>query len=167
MARPKKAQKVKDSVRICQLKLANENMSLYLDVYVKGVRKVESLGLYLIGLLDFIKNTYYNTKSPDNPRDMSLHMLHLHQSTMVRMLNVAVKDGVMDRKGCQFPYQPPLDGYAVIGSRGRLIYGGKIARTYQHKLYTSLCRCGNGNEDCSGKPDFGVFLSVIQSFDCK
>lgn len=32
------------------------------------------------------------------------------------------------------------------------------------KLYTSLCRCGNGNEDRSGKLDFGVFLRVIQSF---
>ncbi len=48
MARPKKAQKVKEPVRIRQRKLANGNMSLYLDVYVKGVRKVESLGLYLV-----------------------------------------------------------------------------------------------------------------------
>lgn len=46
MARPKKVQKVKEPVRIRQRKLANGNMSLYLDVYVKGVRKVESLGLY-------------------------------------------------------------------------------------------------------------------------
>lgn len=48
MARPKKIQKVKEPVRIRQRKLANGNMSLYLDVYVKGVRKVESLGLYLV-----------------------------------------------------------------------------------------------------------------------
>lgn len=48
MARPKKVQKVKEPVRIRQRKLANGNMSLYLDVYVKGVRKVESLGLYLV-----------------------------------------------------------------------------------------------------------------------
>ena len=43
MARPKKVQKVKEPVRIRQRKLANGNMSLYLDVYVKGVRKVWSL----------------------------------------------------------------------------------------------------------------------------
>lgn len=48
MARPKKIQKVKEPVRVRQRKLANGNMSLYLDVYVKGVRKVESLGLYLV-----------------------------------------------------------------------------------------------------------------------
>lgn len=147
MARPKKAQKVKDPVCICPLKLANESMSLYLDVYVKGVRKVESLGLYLIGLLDFIKNTYRNTKSPDNPREISLHMLHLHQSTLVRMLNVAVKDGVMDRKECQFPYQQALNGYTVTGCWGRPLHSRQVARTYQHKLNTSLCRCSYGNED--------------------
>ena len=48
MARPKKAQKVKEPVRVRQRRLANGNMSLYLDAYVKGVRKVESLGLYLV-----------------------------------------------------------------------------------------------------------------------
>ncbi len=44
-----------------------------------------------------MKNTYKNTKSPDNPKELSLHTLHLHQSTLVRMLNVAVKEGVMDK----------------------------------------------------------------------
>ena len=53
MVRPKKVQKVKEPVRIRQRKLANGNMSLYLDVYVKGVRKVESLGLYLVPHLKY------------------------------------------------------------------------------------------------------------------
>ena len=52
---------------------------------------------FIVGLLDFMKNTYKNTKSPDNPKDMSLHTLHLHQSTLVHMLNAAVKEGVMDK----------------------------------------------------------------------
>ncbi len=53
---------------------------------------------FIVGLLDFMKNTYRNTKSPDNPKELSLHTLHLHQSTLVRMLNAAVKEGVMDKK---------------------------------------------------------------------
>ncbi len=48
MSRPKKKLKAKEPVRIRQRKLANGNFSLYLDAYVKGVRKVESLGLYLV-----------------------------------------------------------------------------------------------------------------------
>lgn len=52
---------------------------------------------FIIGMLDFLKNTYRNTKSPDNPKEMSLHTLHLHQNTLVRMLNAAVKEGVMDK----------------------------------------------------------------------
>ncbi len=44
----KKPQKVKEPVRVRQRKLANGNMSLYLDAYVKGARKVESLGLYIV-----------------------------------------------------------------------------------------------------------------------
>ena len=51
---------------------------------------------FVIGLLDFMKNIYRNTKSPGNPREMSLHTLHLHQTTIVRMFNVAVREGVMD-----------------------------------------------------------------------
>lgn len=34
---------------------------------------------------------------------------------------------------------------AFIGEEGRHLHGGQVARTYQHKLYTSLCRCGYGN----------------------
>lgn len=48
MARPQKTIKVKEPIRIRERKLANGNISLYLDIYVKGARKVESLNLYLV-----------------------------------------------------------------------------------------------------------------------
>lgn len=48
MGRPKKTTKAKEPVRIRERRLANGNRSLYLDIYSKGVRKVESLGVYLV-----------------------------------------------------------------------------------------------------------------------
>ena len=51
---------------------------------------------FIAGLLDFMKNTYRNMKSPDKPKAMSQRTLHLHQTTLVRMLNMAVKEGVMN-----------------------------------------------------------------------
>ena len=48
MGRKKKPLKVKEPVRIRERKLSGGSTSLYLDIYVNGVRKYESLGLYLI-----------------------------------------------------------------------------------------------------------------------
>ena len=38
MGRPKKTLKVKEPIRIRERKLANGNISLYLDIYQKGTR---------------------------------------------------------------------------------------------------------------------------------
>ena len=48
MGRIKKVIKVKEPVRLRQRKLRDGSMSLYLDIYQKGVRKYEYLGLYLV-----------------------------------------------------------------------------------------------------------------------
>lgn len=52
MGRPKKEIKAKAPIRLRERKLANGNRGLYLDVYSKGVRRYESLGLYLIPEID-------------------------------------------------------------------------------------------------------------------
>lgn len=52
---------------------------------------------FILGFIGFMENTYRNTKSPDNPKEMSPHTLFLYQSTLIRMLNAAVKEGVLDR----------------------------------------------------------------------
>lgn len=51
---------------------------------------------FIAGLLDFMQNTYRNTKSPDNLKEMSQCTLHLHQAILVRMLNAAVSEGIMN-----------------------------------------------------------------------
>ena len=48
MARPKKSIKLKEPVHIREKKLKDGNISLFLDIYHKGVRKYEFLKLYLI-----------------------------------------------------------------------------------------------------------------------
>lgn len=48
MGRKPKVIKAKEPVRIRERQLANGNTSLYLDIYLHGIRKVESLGLYLV-----------------------------------------------------------------------------------------------------------------------
>lgn len=48
MARPKKQVKTKEPVRIRMREITGGNRSLYLDIYVNGVRSYEGLKLYLI-----------------------------------------------------------------------------------------------------------------------
>lgn len=48
MGRKKKEIKLKEPVRIREKKLSDGNISLYLDMYYKGIRKKESLKLYIL-----------------------------------------------------------------------------------------------------------------------
>ena len=50
---------------------------------------------FLLGFFGYIKNTYMNTKSPDNPQPLSPRSLMLIQTTITRVLNDAVKEGVL------------------------------------------------------------------------
>jgi len=57
MARPKKVITVKEPVRIREKVLKDRNISLYFDIYNKGVRKYEFLHLYIVPETDFISKT--------------------------------------------------------------------------------------------------------------
>ena len=48
MGRKKKEIRLKEPVRIREKKIAGGNISLYLDIYQKGVRRKETLKLYLV-----------------------------------------------------------------------------------------------------------------------
>lgn len=48
MGRKKKEIKIKEPVRIREKRLNDGNVSLYLDMYYRGVRKKEGLKLYLV-----------------------------------------------------------------------------------------------------------------------
>lgn len=48
MGRKKKEIRLKEPVRIREKKIAGGNISLYLDIYQKGLRKKETLKLYLV-----------------------------------------------------------------------------------------------------------------------
>ena len=52
---------------------------------------------FYIKLLTYVKDTYKNTKSPDNPRALSDHTKLLFQSNLNAILNHAVKEGLMLR----------------------------------------------------------------------
>lgn len=52
MGRKKKEIKLKEAVRIREKKLANGNTGLYLDAYSQGIRKRETLKLYLVPEID-------------------------------------------------------------------------------------------------------------------
>lgn len=48
MGRKKKEIRLKEPVRIREKKIAGGNISLYLDIYQNGLRKKETLKLYLV-----------------------------------------------------------------------------------------------------------------------
>ena len=82
MGRPKKALKVKEPIRLRERKLANGNLGLYLDIYVKGTRKYESLGLYLIP-----------EKTPLD-KQMNIHTRQVAEKIMADRINALQERGI-------------------------------------------------------------------------
>lgn len=52
---------------------------------------------FYLNLLSFVKDTYKNTKSPDNPKELSANTKLMFQTNLNAMLNYAVKNGLLLR----------------------------------------------------------------------
>ena len=49
------------------------------------------------GFLAYMKDEYKNTKSPKNPRPLSVRTMHLNQRNLISLLNHAVEEGLLEK----------------------------------------------------------------------
>ena len=62
MGRKKKEIRLKEPVHIREKKIAGGNISLYLDIYQKGLRKKETLKLYLVPEINAATNAFLTSR---------------------------------------------------------------------------------------------------------
>lgn len=152
MARPKKVQKVKEPVRVRQRKLANPNMSLYLDVYEKGVRKVESLGLYLVPELTPL-DRQQNIHSKQVADKIKAERILALQNHGVRQWN-KVKRSCITLVDFLKEYEQEKFGFSASTLKGRRDLRGKI-ETYLKETDRPDIVLANVDVDfCRGFIDF-------------
>ena len=97
MARRKTPVKAKEPVRLRERPIANGNRSLYLDIYSKGVRKIEALGLYLIPELtpaDKIQNrtTLDIARKIKSERILALQSFGISQYEKIKKIGISLVD---------------------------------------------------------------------------
>ncbi len=51
---------------------------------------------FVLGFIDYLKNVHLNTNTPNNPRKLATNTICSHQIRLSQMLNMAVKEGVID-----------------------------------------------------------------------
>lgn len=111
MGRPKKVLKVKEPIRLRERKLANGNLGLYLDIYVKGTRKYESLGLYLIPEKDpMAKQMNVNTRRIAEKikadRIIALQNRGVNQYDKIRQSSMSLVDFLKEYEQDSFGFRP-------------------------------------------------------------
>ena len=68
--------------------------------YLRSIRRARILlskvdRRFYLNLLAYVRDTYKNTKSPDNPKELSGNTKLVFQTTLNTMLNYAVKKGLL------------------------------------------------------------------------
>lgn len=162
MARPKKTQKVKEPIRLRQRKLANGNESLYLDAYVKGARKVESLGLYLIPEvtpLDRQQNAHTRqvAEKIKAERILALQSHGVHQWNKVKKSCITLVDYLKEYEEQEF-------GVTESTLKGRHDLRKKIEAYLQQSDQSNIILANVNVEFCQG---FISFLRYAKNSVCK
>jgi len=101
MGRPKKTVVVKEPVRIREKVLKDGNISLYLDIYNKGVRKYEFLHLYVVPETDYMakvmnKKTREIAEQIKAERILSLQKHGINKWNIIKRSSMSVSDWLQD-----------------------------------------------------------------------
>ena len=161
MGRPKKVIKVKEPIRLRERKLANGNLGLYLDIYVKGTRKYESLGLYLIPEKDpMAKQMNAHTRQVAEKikadRIIALQNRGVNQYDKIKQSNMSLVDFLKEYEQDSFGFRPST-------LKGRVDMRKKVEEYLQQEKTLYLAMNEVDADFCRG---FLRFLSTAKNSVC-
>jgi len=161
MGRPKKVIKVKEPIRLRERKLANGNLGLYLDIYVKGTRKYESLGLYLIPEKNpMAKQMNAHTRQVAEKikadRIIALQNRGVNQYDKIKQSNMSLVDFLKEYEQDSFGFRPST-------LKGRVDMRKKVEEYLQQEKILYLAMNEVDADFCRG---FLRFLSTAKNSVC-
>ena len=161
MGRPKKVIKVKEPIRLRERKLANGNLGLYLDIYVKGTRKYESLGLYLIPEKNpMAKQMNAHTRQVAEKikadRIIALQNRGVNQYDKIKQSNMSLVDFLKEYEQDSFGFRPST-------LKGRVDMRKKVEEYLQQEKILYLAMNEVDADFCRG---FLRFLSTARNSVC-
>ena len=110
---------------------------------------------FALGFNDFLTNTYTNDKSPDNPLPLSPHTCALHQNNLIRMLNKAVGEGLLDKN----PF------YSL--EKKQLIHAPKPDKVYLDKAELAAIAAASATNDVTKSAFLFCCLTGLRYSDVK